>query len=40
MVDGGRTRFKTLLEFPPFVFEGHTLTATLDGRVGVWEKVE
>ena len=39
-VDGGRIQFKAPFEPPLFVFEGHTLTATLDGRVDVWEKVE
>jgi hypothetical protein len=39
-VEGGRLQFKAPFEPPTFVFEGHTLTATLDGRVDVWEKVE
>jgi hypothetical protein len=39
-VDGGRIQFKAPFEPPSFVFEGHTLTATLDGRMDVWEKVE
>ena len=40
MVEGGRIQFKAPFEPPTFVFEGNTLTATLDGRVDTWEKVE
>jgi hypothetical protein len=39
-VKGGRIQFKAPFEPPSFVFEGNKLTATLDGRVDVWEKVE
>jgi hypothetical protein len=39
-VEGGRIQFKPPFDPPSFVFEGNTLTATLDGRVDVWEKVE
>jgi hypothetical protein len=39
-VEGGRIQFKAPFEPPTFVFEGNKLTATLDGRVDVWEKVE
>lgn len=38
-MDGGRIEFKPPFDPPTFVFEGHKLTATLDGRVDVWEKV-
>jgi hypothetical protein len=38
-VEGGRIQFKSPFDPPSFVFEGNTLTATLDGRVDVWEKV-
>ena len=38
--DGGRVRFKALFEPTAFVFVGRRLTATLDGRVGAWNKVE
>jgi hypothetical protein len=31
---------KAPFEPPSFVFEGNRLTATLDGRVDVWEKVD
>jgi len=39
-VEGGRIQFKAPFAPPAFVFEGNKLTATLDGRVDVWEKVE
>ena len=39
-VAGGRIRFKAPFEPPSFVFEGTTLTATIEGRVDMWEKVE
>ena len=39
-VEGGRIQFKPPFDPPSFAFEGNTLTATLDGRVDVWEKVE
>jgi hypothetical protein len=39
-VDGGRIQFKPPFDPPSFVFEGNTLTATLEGRIDVWEKVE
>jgi hypothetical protein len=39
-VEGGRIQFKAPFEPPSFVFEGTTLTATIEGRVDMWEKVE
>jgi hypothetical protein len=39
-VDGGRIQFKPPFDPPSFVFEGNTLTATLEGRIDVWEKIE
>jgi hypothetical protein len=39
-VTSGRIRFKAPFDSLTFVFEGNKLTATLDGRVDVWEKVE
>jgi hypothetical protein len=39
-VDGGRIQFKPPFDPPSFVFEGNKLTATLEGRIDVWEKVE
>jgi hypothetical protein len=39
-MDGGRIQFKAPFEPPVFAFEGNRLTATRDGRVDVWEKVE
>jgi hypothetical protein len=39
-MDGRRIQFKAPFDPPSFVFVGNTLTATLDGRVDVWEKVE
>jgi hypothetical protein len=38
-MEGGRIEFKPPFDPPSFVFEGNKLTATLDGRVDVWEKV-
>ena len=38
-MDGGRLQVNAPFEPPSFVFEGHRLTATRDGRVDVWEKV-
>ena len=38
-MEGGRIEFKHPFEPPSLVFEGNKLTATLDGRVDVWEKV-
>jgi hypothetical protein len=38
-IAGGRIEFKPPFDPPAFVLEGNTLTATLDGRVDVWEKV-
>jgi hypothetical protein len=39
-MDGGRIAFKAPFEPPSFVFEGNRLTATRDGRVDIWEKVD
>jgi len=39
-VEGGRIRFKPPFDPPSFVFEGNRLTATLEGRIDVWEKVQ
>jgi hypothetical protein len=39
-MDGGRLQFKAPFEPRSFVFEGHKLTATRDGNVDVWEKVD
>jgi hypothetical protein len=39
-VTGGRLEFKAPFEPPTFVFEGGRLTATRDGRVDIWEKVD
>ncbi len=37
---GGRIQFKPPFDPPSLVFEGNKITATLDGRVDVWEKVQ
>lgn len=39
-VDGGRLQFQAVFEPVTFAFEGNRLTATRDGRVDIWEKVE
>lgn len=39
-VAGGRLEFKAVFEPVTFVFEGNRLTATRDGRVDIWEKVD
>jgi hypothetical protein len=39
-IEGGRLEFKAPFEPPSFVFEGNRLTATRDGRVDIWEKVD
>jgi hypothetical protein len=39
-MDGGRLQFQAPFDPPVFVFEGNTLTATRDGRVDIWEKVD
>ena len=38
-MEGGRIEFKPPFDPPAFVFDGNQLTATLGGRVDVWEKV-
>ena len=38
-MEGGRIEFKPPFDPPSLVFEGNKITATLDGRVDVWEKV-
>jgi hypothetical protein len=38
-IAGGRIEFKPPFDPPTLVFEGNKITATLDGRVDVWEKV-
>ena len=38
-MEGGRIAFKPPFDPPSLVFEGNKITATLDGRVDVWEKV-
>jgi hypothetical protein len=38
-IEGGRIEFTPPFDPPTFVFEGTKLTATLEGRVDVWEKV-
>ena len=39
-VEGGRIQFKPPFDRPAFVFEGNKLTATREGTIDVWEKVE
>jgi hypothetical protein len=39
-VEGGRIQFKSPLGTRSLVFEGHKVTATAEGNVDVWEKVE
>ena len=39
-MDGRRLQFKAPFEPRSFVFEGNKLTATRDGHVDVWEKVD
>jgi hypothetical protein len=39
-MDGGRLQFKAPFEPRSFVFEGNKLTATRDGNMDVWEKVD
>ena len=39
-VEGGRLQFKNPLGTRSLVFEGHKVTATAEGTVDVWEKVE
>jgi hypothetical protein len=39
-VEGGRIQFKPPFDRSSFVFKGNKLTATLEGRIDVWEKVE
>lgn len=39
-MEGGRIQFKPPFDPPSLVFEGNKITATLDGRVDVWEKVQ
>jgi hypothetical protein len=39
-VEGGRIQFKPPFDRSSFAFEGNKLTATLEGRIDVWEKVE
>ena len=39
-VEGGRIQFKNPLGTRSLVFEGNKVTATAEGNVDVWEKVE
>jgi hypothetical protein len=39
-VEGGRFQFKNPLGTRSLVFEGHKVTATAEGTMDVWEKVE
>ncbi len=39
-MEGGRIQFKPPFDPPSLVFEGNKITATRDGRVDVWEKVQ
>ena len=39
-VEGGRIQFKPPFDHAAFVFEGNKLTATREGSIDVWEKVE
>jgi len=39
-MEGGRIQFKPPFDPPSLVFEGNKITATLEGRVDVWEKVQ